>query len=457
MPLFLFSGFYALMNDLPRLSRLLQAACFGGTIAAVTVFSPLYSAAQTAFQNSPKAVLDQAWQIVDREYVDNTFNRVNWQAVRRDLLDRDYTSPEAAYAALRQALEQLNDPYTRFLDPKQYQALTSQTSGELSGVGLRLKLDEQTKALTVVEPLANSPASAAGIRTGDRILAINGRSTTGMSVETASELIKGEAGTQITLRIERDSRAAFDLPLTRARIELPNVAHELRQEGSQRIGYIRLTEFSSHAPDQMKAAIQDLLKKDVNGFVLDLRGNPGGLLQASVEISRMWLDGGAIVRTVDRHGNSDQIMANHTALTQLPLAVLVDGNSASSSEILTGALMDNRRAVIVGTRTFGKALVQAVHSLSDGSGLAVTVAHYYTPGGTDISHRGITPNVEVNLNEQQQRTLASNLSLVGTDADPQYAQAVNVLRPTIAQSQLQPRAAQTQPSASLGQETSRLN
>lgn len=443
------------MKDLPRLSRL-QALCFGGTIAAVTVLSPLYSTAQAAFQNNPKAVLDEAWQIVDREYVDTTFNRVNWQAVRQDLLSRDYSSPEAAYAALRQALEQLNDPYTRFLDPKQYQALTSQTSGELSGVGLRLQLHEETKALTVVEPLANSPASAAGLRTGDRILAIDGRSTTGMSVETASELIKGEAGTRVTLRIERDSRAPYDLPLTRARIELPNVAHELRQEGDQRIGYIRLTEFSSHAPDQMKAAIQDLLSKNVNGFVLDLRGNPGGLLQASVEISRMWLDGGAIVRTVDRHGNSDQIMANHTALTQLPLAVLVDGNSASSSEILTGALMDNRRAVVVGTRTFGKALVQAVHSLSDGSGLAVTVAHYYTPGGTDISHRGIMPNVEVSLNDQQQRTLASNISLVGTDADPQYAQAITVLRPTIAQTQLQPRTAR--PSVSLGQEqTSRIN
>ncbi|WP_088894311.1 carboxyl-terminal processing protease CtpB [Leptolyngbya ohadii] len=444
------------MNHFPRLSRLLQAACFGGTIAAVSVLSPLYSVAHAAFQNSPKAVLDEAWQIVDREYVDGTFNSVDWQAVRQDLLSRDYASPEAAYAALRQALQRLNDPYTRFLDPKQYQALTSQTSGELSGVGLRLQLHEQTKALTVVEPIANSPASTAGIRSGDRILAIDGRSTQGMSVETASDLIKGEAGTRITLRIERDSRA-FDLPLTRARIELPNVAHELRQEGNQRIGYIRLTEFSSHAPDQMKAAIQDLLSKKVDGFVLDLRGNPGGLLQASVEISRMWLDGGAIVRTVDRRGNSDQIMANHTALTQLPLAVLVDNNSASSSEILTGALRDNRRAVIVGTRTFGKALVQSVHSLSDGSGLAVTVAHYYTPGGTDISHRGITPDVEISLNEQQQRTLAGNLALVGTDADPQYAQAVSVLRPAIAQMLLQPRASQNQPSVSLRRETSRVN
>lgn len=437
------------MKHFSRFPSLLQAFCYGGAIA---VSAPLFLnfAAQAAFQtNNPKAMLDEAWQIVNREYVDNTFNQVNWQAVRQDLLSRNYTSPQQAYHALRQALEQLNDPYTRFLDPEQYQALTNQTTGELSGVGIRLQLDANTKVLTVVEPIANSPASEAGIREGDKILAIDGRPTEGMSVEAASNLIKGEAGTKITLRIDRssDARGAFDLSLTRARIELPNVHHQVRQEGRERVGYIRLTEFSSHAPAQMKTAIQSLLAQKVDGFVLDLRGNPGGLLQASIDISRMWLESGAIVQTVDRDGNSEEVKANHSALTHLPLAVLVDGNSASSSEILTGALMDNRRAVVVGTRTFGKALVQSVHALSDGSGIAVTVAHYYTPGGTDISHRGITPDVEVSMNEQQRQTLFSNTALVGTTSDPQYAQAVNALRLPIAQNRLPI----TQP-VSLGQE-----
>ncbi|NJR74871.1 MAG: peptidase S41, partial [Scytonema sp. CRU_2_7] len=135
----------------------------------------------------------------------------------------------------------------------------------------------------------------------------------------------------------------------------------------------------------------------------------------------------------NRKGDSQEIAANHTALTQLPLAVLVDGNSASSSEILTGALKDNQRAVVVGTQTFGKALVQSVHALADGSGLAVTIAHYYTPSGTDISHRGITPNIEVGLTQQQQQTLAGNQTLIGTaSADPQYAKAVTALRSTVA-------------------------
>jgi carboxyl-terminal processing protease len=424
------------MNRTVSLSPLLRRLLYSGAIAATATLSflgsSLSSTAQATFHNSPKAILDEAWQIVYREYVDSSFNQVNWMTVRQELLSQDYSSMEHAYTALRQALEQLEDPYTRFLDPKQFQALTNQTSGELSGIGIRLKRDEATQTLVVVEPIANSPASQAGIQPGDRIVAIDGRITRGMTVEEASRLIQGEAGTPITLRVDRDGRGAVTLPLTRARIEVPNVSYSLRAESTHEIGYIRLTEFSSHAPEQMRQAIQTLLDQGADGFVLDLRGNPGGLLQASIDISRMWLEEGAIVRTVNRSGNSHEITANHTALTELPLAVLVDGHSASSSEILTGALMDNQRAIVVGNRTFGKALVQSVHSLSDGSGLAVTVAHYYTPRGTDISHRGIAPDIQVNLTNQQRQTLSADRSLIGTPDDPYYQEAVSALQPAIA-------------------------
>lgn len=433
--------------------RLLPLAL--ATLATTTATTTLLKApAQASFHDSPKAVLDEAWQIVNREYVDTSFNQVDWQAVRQDLLNRRYSNTQEAYGALRQELERLGDPYTRFLDPEQYRALTSQTSGELSGVGIRLKLDTTSQVLTVVEPIANSPASTAGIRSGDQILEIDGKSTRGMTVEDASRLIQGEAGTEITLKIQRNGQSPFEMPLTRARIELPNVSSVLRQEAGSRIGYIRLTEFSGHAPDQMRRAIQQMLDQGAEGFVLDLRGNPGGLLQASIEISRLWLDSGSIVRTVNRTGKSEEIKANQTAITQLPLAVLVDGGSASSSEILTGALMDNDRAVVVGSQTFGKALVQSVHPLSDGSGLAVTIAHYYTPGGLDISHRGITPNIEINLTEGQRRVLAGNQALIGTVQDPQYRQAVTALESTIAR-----RRTPTPSSLGLnvGQETLRSN
>jgi carboxyl-terminal processing protease len=416
-------------------SQLLQAALFGGAIVATATLSLLSPAlspsVRASLQDSPKAVLDEAWQLVNREYVDTTFNHTDWQAIRQELLGKDYASRQEAYDALRAALQRLNDPYTRFMDPQQYQALTSQTSGELSGVGIRLQKEESSGNLRVVEPIPNSPAAAAGIRIGDRILAIDGKSTDGMTVETASGLIRGEAGTNITLRLDR-GQGSFDVPLTRARIELPTVTYNLRQEGNTRIGYIRLAEFSSHAPEQMRHAIEDLDNQNVDAFVLDLRGNPGGLLSASIEISRMWLENGSIVRRVNRDGASEEATANHTAITNLPLALLVDGNSASSSEILTGALKDNHRATVVGSQTFGKALVQSVHSLSDGSGLAVTIEHYFTPNGSDISHRGITPDVPVSLTDQQRQQLVDHQDQVGTRADPQYAQAIEALAPTIA-------------------------
>jgi len=400
----------------------------GGAFAATALLSTVGGrSAGATLENSPKAVVDEVWQIVNREYVDGTFNQNDWQHVRKDLLSKSYSSREQAYTAIREALEKLQDPYTRFLDPKKYQALTNQTSGELSGIGIRMEIDDSSQIVKVVEPIENSPAIQSGIKAGDKILAIDGQSTLGMSLDKASALIRGEVGTPITLKLSREGKGVFEVTLKRAQIELPTVRYSLKQEGKMRVGYIHLEEFSSHAASQMSQAIKSLTNQKVDAFVLDLRGNPGGLLYASVEIAQMWFDRGAIVRTVDRQGSNEEFKANRSALTKLPLAVLVDKNSASASEILTGALKDNGRATVIGTQTFGKALVQSVHSLSDGSGLAVTVAHYYTPNGTDISHKGISPDVLVELTAEQRQQLAANSELIGTPADPQYAKAIATL------------------------------
>ncbi len=423
------------MKSSPKRFLLPQAVLFAGAFsvtATISLFLPgLSRSVRAALQDSPKTVLDEAWQIVNRDYVDGSFNKVDWQRVRQDLLNKNYTSREQAYATLRQALEKLGDPYTRFMDPDQYEALTNQTSGELSGVGLRLEQNEKTKLITVVEPIENSPALKAGIQVADQILMIDGKPTQGMSVDEAAKLIRGQVGTEVTLQLSRLGKGIFDVTLTRTRIELPTVRYSLKQEGKARVGYIRLQEFSSHAAEQMQRAIETLSAQNADAFVLDLRGNPGGLLYASIDIARMWMGKGSIVRTVDRQGHDEEIKANHTALTELPLAVLVDGNSASASEILSGALKDNGRATIIGSQTFGKALVQSVHSLSDGSGLAVTIAHYYTPNGTDISHKGITPDVKIDMTEEQIKQLAGNPAAIGTKDDPCYARALAVLQAQI--------------------------
>ena len=377
-------------------------------------------------EDSPKAVVDEVWQIVNNHYVDRSFNHADWQKTRQELLSKNYTDKQQAYQAIREALKQLGDPYTRFLDPDEYEELTSQTSGELTGVGLRLEIEEKTSQLTVVEPIENSPAVQAGIKTGDRIVSINGQPTALMTLDQALAEIKGEAGTQVNLQVARQGKA-FGVTLTRTQIELPSVSYSIKQEGAMRVGYIKLDEFSSHAAEQMKQAIENLNSNKVSGFVLDLRGNPGGLLFASIDIARMWMPQGAIVRTVDRQNGNEKYSANGTALTNLPLVLLVDEKSASASEILAGALKENRRARLVGTRTYGKGTVQSVQSLSDGSGLAVTIARYYPPSGTNINHKGIAPDINLDLTPAQQVQLQAHPTQIGTNADPQYIKAIAVL------------------------------
>jgi carboxyl-terminal processing protease len=383
-------------------------------------------------QDSPKAVLDEAWQIVYQEYVDDNFNQIDWQQTRQDLLGRDYTSRDAAYRALSNALQQLNDPYTRFLSPSEYSDLTDQTSGEVSGIGIYLQKDTTTGEVRITEVVAGSPAERADLRVGDTIVLVDGQSTTRLTLQGVSQRLRGQEGSQVTLTISRNEGAPRSVVVTRALLEVATVEHQLKDFSGRPIGYIRLLEFNAHAAEQMQEAILSLQDQGVEGFVLDLRGNPGGLLLASIDISRMWLQHGPIVRTLDRDGADESISANRTALTDLPLTVLVDRRSASSSEILTGALQDNGRATVVGTTTFGKALVQSLHGLADGSGLTVTVAHYYTPKGTDISKKGITPDITIELSARERQNLFNNPTMLGTDADTQYLRAAEVLTQTIA-------------------------
>ncbi len=383
-------------------------------------------------EDNPKALVDEAWQVVNREYVDGTFNKTNWVQVRKDLLNRNYTSRLDAYNAIRLALRKLNDPYTRFMSPTQYQSLTSQTNGEMVGVGLRLEeivnTASATKKLVVTDTADNSPAAQAGIKAGDTLLSINGKPLAKIPASEAIKLIRGEVGKSVKLKLSRSGRGIFEVSVAIAPIEVSSVSYRAKQENKVKVGYIKLTEFSANSTKQMENAVKALNREKVNAFVVDMRGNPGGLLQNSIEIARLFLDSGVIVKTVDRKGTDEQFRANQTALTNLPVAVLVDSNSASASEIFAGALKDNARATIVGSATFGKALVQSVHGLHDGSGLAVTVAHYYTPNGTDIGHKGVAPNLKVNLSATEQQKVTDNPDLAASNQDSAYQAALGVFQ-----------------------------
>lgn len=367
-------------------------------------------------------LISEAWRIVNRTYLDDTFNHQNWAAVRQKTLKQPLKDREETHKAIQEMIASLGDPFTRFMKPEQYRSLQVTTSGELTGVGLQIALNAKTGKLEVVAPIAGSPAEKAGIRPHDRILQIDGVSTTEITLDEAAARMRGAIGSRVALMLERDGEDSTEVQLVRDRIALNPVTAQLRSKGQELpIGYIRLTQFNANAVAELAHAIANLEKQGADAYILDLRNNPGGLLQAGIEIARLWLDEGAIVYTVNRQGIQGSFEAFGSALTHDPLVVLVNQGSASASEILAGALQDNHRAQLVGEKTFGKGLIQSLFNLSDGSGLAVTIAKYETPSHHDINKLGIIPDRVVSLEPIARES-------VGTEVDQQYQAAVELLK-----------------------------
>ncbi len=409
---------------------ILGATALASAALVITGTGIQLSDGQAFFKDGPKEIVDEVWNLIDNQYVDESFNSLDWNTVRLDYLNRTYTDKESAYVAVREMLEQLDDPYTRFMDPEEFNNMQIETSGELTGVGIQISKEEETEAIVVVSPIEETPAFEAGLLSGDIITSIDGNSTEGMELNDAVSLIRGPVNSTVILSVDREGKA-LDFELTRARIEIHPVRFSVKDSPEGSIGYIRLTQFSSNAAAEMKDAIESLEERKVTGYVLDLRSNPGGLLFSSIEIAKMWIEEGTIVSTVDRNSISSEEVAHSEALTDKPLVVLVDGGSASASEILSGALKDNQRAVLVGTQTFGKGLVQSVRGLTDGSGIAVTIAKYLTPSGRDINKLGIEPDYVVELTDEQREELVTDRDKVGTLDDPQYAEAIKVLSDSV--------------------------
>jgi carboxyl-terminal processing protease len=368
-------------------------------------------------------LLSEAWRIVNRSYVDDSFNHHNWWSIREKAVKQPLNDREQTYTAIQGMLANLDDPFTRLLKPEQYRSLQVNTSGELTGVGLQIAIDPESNTLTVVAPLVGSPADKAGIQPLDRILKIDGTPTSELSLDEAATRMRGRIGTPVTLTLGREGRESpVEIELLRDRIELNPVYAEL-QSGPNNLplGYIRLSQFSANATTEVSHAIEKLEKQGAAAYILDLRNNPGGLLQAGIEIARLWLDSGTIVYTVNRQGILGSFEASGAALTKDPLIVLVNKGTASASEILAGALQDNGRAQLVGEKTFGKGLIQSLFDLSDGSGLAVTVAKYETPNHTDINKLGISPDRVVPLDPIAR-------GKIGSEADLQYQAALQLLK-----------------------------
>ena len=385
-----------------------------------TSFSGLFLnnfAEATVLNNSYKEVIDHVWQIVYRDFLDSNgkFQKSNWINLRKEVLSKTYSDSNEAYDAIRDMLSNLDDSYTRFLEPKEFNQMRIDTSGELTGVGIQIVKDKESDDLIIISPIEGTPAFDAGIKARDKILSIDDISTEGMNIEDAVKLIRGQRGTKVKLEILRGSQSFFKT-LSREKIEIKSVSSKVNQtKNGLSIGYVRIKQFNANASKETRDAIKDLETKKVAGYVLDLRSNPGGLLESSIDISRHFINKGVIVSTVSKNGLKETKRGNGQALTKKPLVVLVNEGSASASEIVSGAIKDNKRGKLIGKKTFGKGLVQSMRTLVDGSGLTVTVAKYLTPNGTDINKFGIIPDIEVkmNINPILQRE-------IGTRKDKQY-------------------------------------
>lgn len=298
------------------------------------------------------------------------------------------------YGGIKGMLQEL-DPHTNFLAPDVYKEFESETAGEFGGLGVEITV--QNDVLTVISPIEDTPAWNAGIQAGDKIVEINGESTKGFSLAEAAQRMRGKKGSKVRLGIFRDGfEKPKDFVVERAVVKVKSVKFTDFEDG---YGYVRLTSFIENSSSEMEKAIKALRKsnKELKGLIIDLRRNPGGLLDQAVKISDLFLESGVIVSTIGRNQKDKEVISakKDGTYTDFPMIVLINEYSASASEILAGALQDNRRALVMGQRSFGKGSVQSVVKLGDGSGLKLTVARYYTPSGRSIQAEGIKPDVAV--------------------------------------------------------------
>ena len=305
-------------------------------------------------------------------------------------VDKD-AMEEAIYSAI---FDSLGDPYSTYYTPEEYNEIMESTSGTYCGIGVVVQEDVETGYILVVEPYENGPAYAEGLRSGDYIVAVEGKDIHNMDINLVVKEIKGEKGTDVTITARRNGED-FDLCITRQEIEIKTVDYEMLEDG---VGYIAISSFEGTVVDQFKDAYDDLVDQGMTSVVIDIRNNPGGLLSAVTEMLDLFIEEDEmIVYTMDKDGNRRDYRAENDVDIEIPCVVLINGNSASASEIFAGALQDYELAHVMGTQSFGKGIVQTIMGLRDGSAFKITIEDYYTPNGNNIHGIGITPDEVVEL------------------------------------------------------------
>ena len=291
--------------------------------------------------------------------------------------------------ALKGLFEGLNDPYSQYYTSDEFQTLKEQTSGSFVGIGVYIGVNSENDKITIISPIEGSPAQKSGIKSGDVVVKVNGKSIESKTVDEVIKQIKGKENTTVNLTVERDGKE-IDFDITRKTIVTKSVSSEVKEDN---IGYLRITSFDENTYKEFKENLSNLKEKGIKGLVIDLRDNPGGLLDVCVDIADDLIGEGTIVYTKDKSGKKEYYKSDKNEL-DMPMAVLINGGSASASEILTAALVDNNKAVAIGETSFGKGLVQSVKGLKDGTGYKLTTAQYFTPNDNYINGKGITPKIQ---------------------------------------------------------------
>ncbi|MGB9856671.1 MAG: S41 family peptidase [Dictyoglomaceae bacterium] len=359
--------------------------------------------------------------------------------VKNAFIEKDLNNKKLEYEAIKGLLKGLDDPYTRFLDPKAFKTFNEDIKGTFYGVGMRLEQKEDK--ILVVAPIEGTPAYKAGIKPGDQIIAVDNISVEGKAIDEVVAMIRGELGKKVKIKIYRESeKKTYEFELVRVKIEVPVVEDKILKDN---LGYIRFYEFTQNAPEKLKVSIEKMKKNNVPGLILDLRNNPGGDLRSAVEIASFFISSKDQIQTVIRDKNNkvvDSFTSNGVVVYRedrdmnrwgekvrgniiwdKPLVLLVNRYSASASEILAGAIKDYKKGILVGERTFGKGVVQSIFSLSDGSALIITTERYLLPSGRSIHKEGILPDYTVEMAPEN----------VGKDGDIQLDKAIEVLKAQI--------------------------
>ena len=321
-----------------------------------------------------------------------------WDIIFRDYVDRDQLEPdELSKGAIEGMIESLDDPYSSYIDAETYEIGMSGLEGEIEGIGAQVGIREEK--LTVISPIPDSPAARAGVRSEDVILEIDGESTVGMSMVEAVLKIRGPKGTTVRLLIQHaDETEPVEIDIVRATIELSSVTVEMVED----IAHLRITHFSKRTADELLTALNDIDQASAKGIILDMRSNPGGILDTVVEVASHFLKDGVVVKVVNNQGEQRALQVKPKELVnELPMVILVNEFSASGSEVLAGALQDHGRATVAGNVTFGKGSVNIPRELQDGSGLYITTARWLTPNGRLIEGEGINPDIELDLEGEE--------------------------------------------------------